>query len=321
MRFRLLPLTGLCLVSSAFLVVVQAQNGVAAPKKPARKVPVAPAADQTGAMILNGQNSLYDGATDTSKLTGNVSVTQVGEDFILYAQSLVYSKPQNRAVATEKLRVVTRESTIRGLRIDADFDTKVLTMTGNVVINTYGKGDGITGNRPGTARAELASKPSKLLCDRVDWDYETRQAVLIGNIRMEQGKNRGTCERIEFDERQNVAKLKGNVRFTDDKGQTYSTPDLTIYNNENRIETGRSILRILPNTAPKAAPRAPKPPIPIKKAPVISDEDLKIFGGKPAPIPAFKPEPAPTPVPEPAGEEAPDGAAPADDAPDGAAAG
>lgn len=308
MRFRSSISLALCLASLSGIFAVYAQNGAPNPKKVARKVPLAPRADQLGAVIVNGDESVSYGATDTSKLTGNVSVSQVGEDFILYAQSLVFSKPQNRAIATGKLVVKTRESTITGNRIDANFTTKILTLTGDVVIRTHGKGDGITGNRATGARAEFASKPSKLFCDRVDWDYETREAVLTGNIRMEQGKNRGTCGRIEFDERQNVARLMGRVAFTDERGQTYSTPDLTIYNNENRIVTGRSSLKILPNTgqAPGAAPRAPKAPVAVKKAPVIADEELAAFGVKPPPVPAFRPEPAPIPAPDPAAEEAPE---------------
>lgn len=302
MRTRPFFLLGLCFAASAALGVVYAQSGGQNAKKPARKVPAAPRETDNGAVIVTGDKSINDGVTDTSKLTGNVSVSQVGEDFILYAQSLVYSKPQNRAVATEKLRVVTRDSTIRGARIDADFNTKILTMTGDVAIATHGKGDGITGNRAGNLRAEYGSKPSKLFCDRVDWDYETRQATLTGNIRMRQGKNNGTCDRIEYDEPQNVVRLMGSVRFTDEKGQVYATPDLTVYNNENRIVTGRSKLKIKPNAATSSSPQPTKAPAPPKKAPTISDADLQPFGVKPAPIPTLKPEPTPVPQPEPAPE-------------------
>ncbi len=315
MRLRPLFSLGLCFASGTIFVAAYSQSFAQAAKKPARKVPAAPSASQEGAVIVSGDRSVSDANTETSKLTGNVTVTQTGEDFILYAQNLRYSKPQNRAIATDNLRVVTRDSTIRGLKIDADFNTKVLTMTGNVTISTHGKGDGITGNRQtggqtGGLRAEFTSKASKLYCDRVDWDYETREAVLTGNIRMVQGKNSGTCERIEFDERQNVIRLLGKVRFIDDKGQVYSTPDLTIYNDENSIETGPSTLQIKPNAAPGAAPRPAKPPVAPKRAPKISNEDLSGFDAKPSPIPALRPEPTrvPPPVETP---ETPDETAPA----------
>lgn len=313
MRLRPLLSLGLCFASSTFLVAVYSHSFAQSAKKPARKAPVAPSASQNGVVVVNGDKSVSDANTETSKLTGNVTVTQTGEDFILYAQNLRYSKPQNRAIATDNLRVVTRDSTIRGLKIDADFNTKILTMTGNVTISTHGKGDGITGNRQGV-RAEFASKSSRITCDRVDWDYETRQAILTGHIRLTQGKNSGTCNRIEFDERQNVARLMGRVAFTDDKGQSYATPDLTIYIDENRIVTGLSTLRFKPNANTPAAPRQAKTPVVIKKAPVITNEEFGAFGIKPLPIPALQPEPTPVPEPEPA-PDAPEEAAPAQAAP------
>lgn len=301
MRFRLLPSLGLCLASGAFVVGARAQPPkTPASKTPARKAPVAPQATENGAVSVRGNQSLTDTETEISRLTGDVSVAQEGEDFILYAQSLVFNKPQNRALASQKLIVKTTDSTITGTRIDADFNTKTLTLFGQVKISTHGQGDGITGNRQKTAaRGEFTSKPSKLTCDRVDWDYETRQAVLTGNIKMTQGKNSGTCKRIEFDERQNVARLMGNVTFIDDKGQSYATPDLTIYNNENRIVTGRSRLFFRPDANSGAQPRQPKAPVTAKKAPVITPDELGLFGARPAPIPALKPDAAPAPEPNP----------------------
>lgn len=305
MRIRPFFSLGLCLSTSAVLGALYAQSYAQSAKKPVRKAPVAPLETDAGAVNVRGDRSFSDGNNETSKLMGNVTVTQTGEDFILYAQSLIYSKPQNRAVATEKLRVETTDSTIRGGRIDADFDSKVLTLTQNVTISTHAKGDGITGNRQKSdIRSQFASKASKLYCDRVDWDYETRQATLTGNIRMTQGKGSGTCQRIEFDEPQNVVRLMGKVRFRDEKGQVYSAPEVILYNNENRIETtgGPTTVKIFPNTSTKTAPRPPKAPVVPRKPPTITDEDLNIFKLKPSPIPALRPEPTPTPQPDPAPE-------------------
>jgi lipopolysaccharide export system protein LptA len=238
---------------------------------------------------------VYDDTTGIARLTKDVTIVQVGEDFILYAQDLTYNKPKNQAVATGSLRVETRDSTVRGERIFADFNKKVITITGNVVITTHGKGDGITGTGRGF-KAEYARKPSKILCSRADWDYEAREAVLTGNLRMTQGPNSGTCDRIIYDEEQNIAQLIGRVRFRNEDNQVFNTPDLTIYIDEGRISTKRAVMQFGPRPGTPATTRPAKKTPKFGPAPKISDEQIKQFDITPAPIPTPRPEP--TEVPE-----------------------
>jgi lipopolysaccharide export system protein LptA len=295
MRYRPFLLWAVCLTPCATIVAVQGQNAAktATPKNPA------PDKTKVGAVTVRGETSIYDDVTKTSQLTGKVVVTQTGEDFILYAQSLVYNKTKNWAVASGSLRVETRDSTITAARIDADFDTKTLVMTGKVVVSSHGKGDGITGNRKGDSlRSRWGEKSSKIYCDRVDWDYETHEATLTGKngrIRIEQDKSSGTCERILYDERQNVAQLLGKVRFKDADGQIFNTPNLTIYIDENRIATGNATVTIPRDQKPDATPRPTKAPVREKKAPQITDDDMRLFNLTPPPIPTPQPE-APEPV-------------------------
>jgi lipopolysaccharide export system protein LptA len=302
MRYRPFLLWAVCLTPCAAIVAVQAQNPAKTPKTPT------PVQSDDGLVTVRGGTSVTDDATGISRLTRNVVVTQTGEDFILYAQSLVYNRLKDRAVASGSLRVETRDSTITAARIDADFNSKTLVLTGNVVISTHGRGDGITGNRKDESlRSQWSKKSSKIFCDRVDWDYETHEAVLTsknGKIRIQQDKNSGTCDRILYDERQNVAQLLGNVRFKDEDGQVFNTPDLTIYIDENRVSTGSTVLRIprKPSTAPKPA----KAPVKEKKAPRITDDDMRMFDLTPPPIPTPQPQaPEPVEVPETTPEPAP----------------
>ena len=296
MRFRSILLSALCASPGAWLAVGWAQPAKT-PAKPATK-PAAPSAAQNGNVIIRGTNSDYDDTSGIARLSKDVTVVQTGEDFILYAQNLTYNRPKNQAVATGSLRVETRDSTIRAARIFADFNTKIITFTGDVTINTHGK-NGITGKRG--FRAEAQKKASKILCERADWDYEARQATLTGNIRMTQGENSGTCERILFDETQNVAQLRGGVRFTDKANRTFNTPNLTIYIDEGRISTDRVSTTWNAQNSPGAAPQPAKTPIlKVKPAPVISAEDLKQFDITPPPIPTPRPEPTEAPeAPEP----------------------
>lgn len=313
MRFRpLLPLS-VCLASGALVAVVWGQTD----KKPAPKVPAAPSANGAGNVVIRSPQGagVYDDTTGIGRITGDVTIAQSGEDFILYAQDVIFNRPKNRAVATGKLRVETRDSTIRGARIDADFNARKIVITGNVTVTTHGKGDGITGNR-GAFRSQLSQKSAKILSNRADWDYEDRQGVMTGNIRMTQGENSGTCERILYDEAQNVARLQGRVRFVDKSNRVFNTPDLTIYINESRIVAENPTLSFGPDRKNPATPRAPKVPIlKVQPAPSISDEDLKLFATPVPPLPTPRPRPTraatPSPAPAPQPDEVPPESAPA----------
>ncbi len=294
-----LPL-GVCLTTSALFAVALAQGA----RKPApaakQKVPDAPTSIQNGNVRIKGEDGYYDIDSGDSRLTRNVTVTEVGEDFILYAQKLSYNKAQNRAIASGSLRVDTNESTIRGERIDADFNTKIITITGNVVITTHGKKDGIIGNRE-DLRSQVKQKPARILSNRADWDYQDRQATITGNVRLTQEKNSGTCERILYDEPQNVAQLLGRVRFVDKNGSRFRTPDLTIYMNEGRIRAVDPIFEFnsIPNATPKPAIRK-VPVLKVRPVPEIPNDLGADFATRPAPIPTPRPEPTEIPTPPPA---------------------
>ncbi|PQV65328.1 Lipopolysaccharide-assembly, LptC-related [Abditibacterium utsteinense] len=294
-----LPL-GVCLTTSALFAAVYAQGAKKPAPKAAAKVPAAPSTIQNGNVRLNGENGDFNDATGIGHLTKNVTVTQVGEDFILYAQDLLYNRKENRAIATGNLRVDTADSTIRGARIDADFDTKTIIITGNVTITTHGKKDGIIGNRE-DLRAKLQQKPARILCERADWDYEERQATITGNVRMTQEENSGTCERILYDEPQHVAQLIGRVRFVDKNGRIFNTPNLTIYINQSRIVAKNPRMGFNRPSNAVSQPQAPKVPVlKVQPPPQISNEDLKQFDVKPPPLPTPRPEPTEIPTPAPA---------------------
>jgi lipopolysaccharide export system protein LptA len=229
----------------------------------------------------------------------NVTVVQAGEDFILRCQVLTYSKPKNTAIATGSLRIDTRDSTLRGEQLRGDFNTKTFVLTGNVVISAHGKKDGINGNNQ-TLRAEVESKPVRIACNRADWEYDTRQATLVGNIRMVQGKTVGTCEQIKYDERQNIVRLINDVRFTDATGNTITAEEIVYYVDSGRVAAKRSKI-IFQNeefNAPNRTTRTtPKPRETFAPPPTISDDVLKQFDVAPAPI--APPRARPTATPEP----------------------
>lgn len=309
MRFRFFLPLSVCLTSGVLVAAVWGQGG----KKPAEKPPAAPSASQPGNVIIRGENSSFNDQTGIARFSGNVTVAQGGEDFILYAQDVIYNRAQNRAIATGKLRVETRDCTIRGERIEADFNEKKIVFTGSVALTTRAKGDGISGNRQGF-REQVTQKPAKIYSARADWDYEDRQGVMTGNLRMTQGDGSGTCERINYDETQNVAQLVGNVRFRDKRNRVFNTPNLTIYINESRLVAEDSVFSFPAERNASPTPRATKTPIlRVPPPPRISDDDLKLFATPLPPLPTPRPRPTraatPTPAPEPT--EAPEAAEPA----------
>ncbi len=276
------------------------------PKAPAK------AATSDGAFSIkndrNGGITTYDTERGLGHMTKNVVVTQSGEDVVIRAQDATFDRNRNIANASIGLSVETRDSTITGDKLFADFNARTATITGHVVIHSHGKNDGVAAG----LRGEAGKKPITVTCERVDWDYDIRQATATGNIHIAQGVNNGTCNKIVYDEKQNIINLLGNVRFTDDKCNTFIGQNILIYLQEGRI-TGSGIRwqgkgDCGPNTPAPAKTRAPKIRVPFAPAPTLPP-DLIGSVAPPPPAPTAQPtateEPAPTAMPEEPAEAAP----------------
>lgn len=226
--------------------------------------------------------AVYDNRRGISRITKNVTVTQEGEDFILRAEEIVYNENTNEAIGRGNLRVESRDSTIVGDGIRADFDRKVITISGRVVMNSHGQGNGLRSNR------DAKRKPSQITCDRLDYNYETRQAIVTGHILITQEKNVGTCERILFDEERNYAQLQGAATFRNTgTGQTIKSSDVEVWIDDNVVRASNRTTVTSPDkrTPRPAAPRTAVPP------PAALPDDLGDQFGRPLP-----PPPAPAPV-------------------------
>lgn len=159
-------------------------------------------------------------------LKGNVVVRQDGEDMVMHSDSAVYKRDSNTATASGNLKVDTRDSTIVGLKLNADFDTKHVVITEKVFMRSHGEKDGLPANEktkkdPAAAVDALSHKPSNMWCDKIDFNYDIQEALVTGNIKIKQEKTDGTCNQVVFDEENNRAELKGNVNFVDDEGQKF----------------------------------------------------------------------------------------------------
>lgn len=295
---------GAALFSTA--VIAQPQKGSQKPAaataitRPAVKNANTASAPEGTVLIYSPNGCVWDDAQQIGRAKKETTVSQVGEDFILYCDDLTYNKKTNRAVARINLKVESRDSTITGNLIQADFNAKTITVTGNVVMNSHGTNDGIKAN--GKRRKlplQLEGKASTMKCDRIVFNYENREADITGNIRMIQDKNSGTCLRIVFDEASNIAKMIDKVEFTNEDGQTFRSPLVTIWIDDNLIRTGVGDLEIPQNnTNKKAQPKTDFGPKPTLE---IDEETQKILSERTEPDQPAGKTPANTPASTPSG--------------------
>ena len=262
------------------------------PNQSALLLAAPPSAQTPGNVVIrnakSGGTASYNDAQGVVVLTKDVTVTQTGEEFFLSAQKVRYSRPQNQANATGNLKVQTRNSTLRGAQLFGDFNAKMLTLTGQVIISAHGKNDGMTGE----FGQQLGRKPVKIACNRVDWNYQTRQAILSGHLRMVQDDNIGTCNKIIYDEPQNAVHLIGNVRFGNNKKQQFIGNDVVIYVDSGVVQSQDQIQVVSPVEAAPTKPTKPAPRIEFPKQSTVSTEDIA-----PAPPPISSLVPTPTPKP------------------------
>lgn len=313
-------------LANVMMLIVAASSGVAqtgAGKSAAGKVDkpqasaskVAPGDRNGDVHIVNDRvngRATYDQAQGIHRLVRDVRVTQDGEDFILYCDQLTYFEKTNIAQATGNPRIETRDSTILATSIRAEFDSKIIYLEGKVVMKSHGENDGIQPispsspdkKKPQNLRGEVLHKASTLRCDRIDYRYENREAILHGNILMRQGDNTGTCEQIVFDEANNIAQLKGQVSFTNGEKQTIKARNLVIWIDDNVVETKERVRVDIPRGG-KDKPKTSSPKQDFGKAPRI-DEALKDAGAPPPPIPPVSNAPDPDDVAAPTEKSAPE---------------
>ena len=244
------------------------------------------------------KTSNYD--TGISELNGDVTITQDGEEFILYAQKVVNSERKKQATATGDLRVETRDSTIRAVKMFADFNTKIISMVDSVVISSYDEGDGIQTDGQLQKRIEKKRKPVRIACDRLDWNYETKQAILVGNIRIVQGESVGTCNQIIYDEPKNAARLLDDVKFGNAQSQQFLTDELTLFVDSGVTQTNAGVRLVGPvnNVADGAQNPVAKPLKPAEAFPEPAQiGDDTTFPAPPPDIEKFLPRPGVPPAP------------------------
>jgi lipopolysaccharide export system protein LptA len=120
------------------------------------------------------------------------------------------------------------------------------------------KADEKTGAKPKKDAAasidELTHKPSNMTCDKIDFSYDIREALVTGNIKIKQEKTNGTCEQVIFDEENNRAELKGNVVFVDDEKQEFKCNLMRVWFDTGNIKVQGSYQLTSPRKSAKEDP-------------------------------------------------------------------
>ena len=249
-RSRLLP-TALAFTFAAAPAALLVQAPTTSPAV------AAPSVNTAGNVDIKGGTTLYNDNTGITTSSGGVTLREIGKEFVLSANEAIYDKNKNQASVQGGLKVETRDSTIRGAKLFGDFNRKLLTITGNVVISAYDKGDGMSGFRSSQAR-----KPMRIACNRLDWNYATRQATLVGNLRIVQADNSGTCDTIVYDEQKNTVYLKGNVSFGNSKNQQFFGNEVVVYVDKGLVSAPNATFRSSVETPAKAPAQSTVKPAP-----------------------------------------------------------
>ncbi len=266
---------------AAGLFLLAAPHTVLA-QKPAEKTDkTAPAKNQkrvdVGDVHITSDQLDYIKESATFILKGNVVVRQDGEDMVMHSDSAVYKRDANTATANGNLKVDTRDSTITGLKLNADFDSKHVLITEKVFMRSHGAKDGLpdkekTKKDAAAAVDDLAHKPSNMWCDKMDFNYDIQEALVTGSIKIKQENTDGTCEKIIFDEANNRAELQGNVVFVDDENQKFKCQILRVWFDTGNLKVVKGPLEIV-------SPRKEKKEEPTKAAPQPKHdfgEDIKV---------------------------------------------
>lgn len=197
---------------------------------------------------LENADSLYrDKAAHTYFLAGNVVFKH--KDITLYCDEAEYfdeDHPErpDTAKAVGNLKCVDPEATITGDLIEADFDKKIVVVTGNVRVVAKKKPDKDEDKAEGKKKDEwdeYAEKLTTMTCDRIEYYYDddVKKGIATGHIKVVQEDKTGWCDKAVYERIPDIVTLTGNVRILTEDGDELRTPEATISIDAEWIRTGK----------------------------------------------------------------------------------
>lgn len=163
----------------------------------------------------------YDEARRLVRMVGKVKFTSEGS--ILTAPVAEYHTEKQIAEFQGGVRMVGEQSTATGKEMKVWYAESRGVLKGDVRIVSE-KGGKTPGDR---------TEPTVILCQELDYNWQTEEGVAKGGVKMRQGTKRAFADRAEVYQKRNEILLIGNVRVEQGNGD-WLTASRAIYNTDDQ---------------------------------------------------------------------------------------
>lgn len=161
-------------------------------------------------------------------MKGNVKFTY--KDTTMTCDEATYTDDRNAksktAVVPGKINITSPDCDLTGDKGSADFNKKLVVLEGNVTMLAKPKPSDETADSE-SIKAKL-NKPTTITCSRLEYLYGDKIATATGGVTFKQEKRSGSAQKAVYDSRKELLVLTGDVKGTDEDGQTFSAPKVTI---------------------------------------------------------------------------------------------
>ena len=217
-----------------------------------------------GTTRMWGQEASYDRRAKLATLRGNVRIEEGSAR--ITGREAQFHRAENRSVITGNPRLEDSTRTLTADRLEHDRTANVMTAIGRVDAVDRAESTRVRAGRvrydrsadyawatidPVLERLERGGITTIVRADTLEFDNPNREAVAIGNVRVEREKLRATGRRAEFYRREDRALLLGNPRAWDEEG-TARGDSIEIRFAQNRVQA----LRMWPNAVVEYEARA-----------------------------------------------------------------
>ncbi len=201
--------------------------------------------DEDRARIESADFLRYDPEDGVYHLDGNVIFSH--RNIRLYCDSAVYDYDGNHAKATGNPRVVDPETTVTGDVIEADFDSEIATVVGEVTVVTQKQleedeehvaRDASNDDAPPRDLGELHERKSTITCEKIVYEYaeDVDRITATGRVRAVQEGRTAYADKAVYEGIPELLTVTGNVRIITDRGDEFRCPKAVISIAENWIQ-------------------------------------------------------------------------------------